>query len=57
MPTRAQVCTALVEDGDYGRVGRTWGIPAGRVYLIATGRPADGSGGQDSRAQALVNPP
>ena len=55
MPTREQVLTTLNRDGTYAAAAE-WGIPPGRVYLIATGRPADASGGVDGRAQALVNP-
>ncbi len=44
---------------DFEEAGRRLDVPAGRAFLIATGRPADGStpaGGPGSRAQALVNP-
>jgi hypothetical protein len=56
MPTREQVRASSAPDGDYARAARQWEIPAGRAYLIGTGRPADASGGVDGRAQALVNP-
>jgi hypothetical protein len=56
MPTREQVRASLSPDGDYAQAARRSGIPAGQAYLIATGRPADASGGVDGRAQALVNP-
>jgi hypothetical protein len=56
MPTREQIRAALDRDADFARIGHQWGIPPGRAYLIATGRPADASDGVDGRAQALVNP-
>jgi len=56
MPTREQVRASLGRDGDYHRLATQYRLPAGRLYLIATGRAADASGGVDGRAQALVNP-
>jgi hypothetical protein len=56
MPTREQVRSMVGQDGDFQVAARRWRIPAGRAYLIATGRPADASDGRDARAQALVNP-
>jgi hypothetical protein len=61
MVTADQVRAMLRGDelGDFEEAGRRLDVPAGRAYLIATGRPADGStpaGGLGSRAQALVNP-
>jgi hypothetical protein len=40
---------------DYTAVAERLGVPAGQVYLIATGRPADGSKSRGG-AQALANP-
>src|SRR5579875_3177114 len=70
MPTRRQVLTLLQTGGDYGEIGDRLGIPAGQVYMIATGLPADGSDVpsdeelhardwmlKDGGSQALVNPP
>ncbi len=45
MPTKEQVLSSLAASSDYGAAGRACGIPAGQAYLIATGLPADGSGG------------
>lgn len=57
MPTSEHIRAALrAHDGDYHLLSRELGVPAGLAYLIATGRPADGSGGQYGRGQALVNP-
>jgi hypothetical protein len=64
MPTERLVRHAL-RDGhdhegqDYERAAARLGIPPGRAYMIATGRPADGSTPGEplgSRAQSLVNP-
>ena len=67
MPTRNQVRTLLAEGFGYRAAAERLGIPAGQAYLIATGRPADGSdslSGQEqahARVQAasqdLANPP
>jgi hypothetical protein len=65
MATRAQVQRLLDEGDDYRTAGDRLGISPGEAYLIATGRPADGS---DSRyfteppdwpasPQRLVGPP
>ena len=56
MPTREQVWAALALGNDYVRLAHEWGIPAGRLYLIANGRPPDCSDGRDGRTQVLVNP-
>lgn len=49
---------------DYAAVAHRLGIPAGQAYLIATGRPADGSDSATGReqgllpsSQGLANPP
>ncbi|PVZ06857.1 hypothetical protein [Actinomycetospora cinnamomea] len=66
MPTRGQVSRALAGGTDYAAAGRALGIPAGQVYMIMTGVPADGSGttrageapeGVLKTAQQLVHPP
>ena len=69
MPTREQVRELLDQGLDYRSAGSRLGIPAGQAYLIATGRPADGSdtpsaqeqegsGGELLAAsQQLANPP
>lgn len=67
MPTQDQVRSLLDAGFDYQRIGRQLGIPAGQVYLIATGRPADGgdsppaqeirTGLLQASSQDLVNPP
>jgi hypothetical protein len=67
MATREQVGALLRAGFDYGDVARRLGIPAGQVYLTATGLPADGAvtlaraprgvpGRFGARGQALVNP-
>jgi hypothetical protein len=66
MPTRAQA-TALLEEGrSYEEAARLLGIPAGQVYLIVTGLPADGTPPTEAEertrrvlpgsSQHLVNP-
>ena len=45
MVTRAQVQERLDAGLGYEVAARELGIPAGEAYLIATGNPADGSGG------------
>ncbi|MCW3040636.1 MAG: hypothetical protein JWM31_2541 [Solirubrobacterales bacterium] len=67
MPTREQLLTLLGEGHTYESAARAVGIPPGRAYLIATGRPADGNpappsapvpGGEaPSSPQRLVGPP
>jgi hemerythrin superfamily protein len=69
LPTREQVRELLDQGLDYRAAGSRLGIPAGQAYLIATGRPADGSdtpsaqeqegsGGRLLAAsQQLANPP
>jgi hemerythrin-like domain-containing protein len=42
MPTREEALRAYRQHGDYAAAGRELGIPAGQVYLLATGLPADG---------------
>ena len=65
MATRSQVQRLLDEGHDYATAADRLGIAPGEAYLIATGRPADGS---DSRyfsdprelpasPQRLVGPP
>jgi hypothetical protein len=56
MPTRAQVLELLESGHSYASAGTLLGVPAGQAYLIATGRPADGSDGHSSRPE-LVHPP
>ena len=68
MPTREQV-RKLLDDGlDYRSAAHALGIPAGQAYMIATGRPADGSDTPPSHggvlgtrllpaSQQLSNPP
>jgi hypothetical protein len=43
VPTREQVRKLLDEGLDYPAAAHVLGIPAGQAYMIATGRPADGS--------------
>jgi hemerythrin-like domain-containing protein len=67
LPTREQVRTLLNEGLDYRETARRLGIPPGQAYLIATGRPADGSDTVPSQEagdelarpapQSLANPP
>jgi hypothetical protein len=69
LPTREQVRTLLAEGYDYRGAASQLGIPPGQAYLIATGRPAGGSGSparqeQEGRpgwllvsSQHLANPP
>jgi len=52
MATRSQVQQLLDEGHDYRTAASRLGISPGEAYLIATGRPADGS---DSRY--FVDPP
>ena len=64
MATRAQVRRLLDAGHDYRHVAACLGIAPGEAYLIATGRPADGSDSRyftDSRdlpasPQRLVGP-
>jgi hypothetical protein len=51
MATREQVRMLLDGGHSYETAARELGIPAGLAFMLATGRPADGS------AQHLVNPP
>jgi transposase len=55
MPTRAQVVELLEAGHSYESAATLLGVPAGQVYMIATGAPADGSDGRPR--QDLVNPP
>lgn len=48
MPTREHVLRLLRDGRSHQDVGRELGLPAGQVYLIATGMPADG--GEVARA-------
>ncbi len=69
LPTREQVRELLDQGLDYGSAGSRLGIPAGQAYLIATGRPADGSDTPSAQeqessqgkllaaSQHLANPP
>jgi hypothetical protein len=66
MATTRQVRDLLAEGLDHAEVGRRLGIPAGQVYLVATGTPADGghsaTGTADrpgtlTSSQHLANPP
>lgn len=68
MPTRDQVRELLDRGHSYETAARELHIPAGRAYMIATGRPADGGttpSPEEPRnqtllpgsAQQLVNPP
>jgi len=72
MATREQVLAVLTDVGDdaraYDEAGRRLGISPGLAYLLATGRPADGSGTAADAApptgaplltspQVLANPP
>ncbi len=65
MATRAQVRQLFDEGHDYRVVGERLGIAPGEAYLIATGRPADGSDSRyfsdvpdlPSSPQRLVGPP
>jgi hypothetical protein len=66
--TRAQVLQLLEAGHDYQTAARELGEPAGRLFMIATGLPADGSGAPapeeidekpllEGSSQHLVNPP
>ena len=66
--TRPHVRELLRQGHTYETAGRELGIPAGQVYMIATGLPADGSGAPAPEeleakpvlagsSQHLVNPP
>ncbi|HWG12864.1 MAG TPA: hypothetical protein VG268_06300 [Streptosporangiaceae bacterium] len=67
MATREEVQHLLDTGLDYEAAGQRLGIPAGQAYLIATGRPADGSaepaaedtdgGPAGGSAQQLADPP
>ena len=67
MPTREQVRRLLGAGDDFATVAERLGIPPGQVYLIATGRPADGGDSPSEREEAsglllassqhLANPP
>jgi hypothetical protein len=67
MATREQVQHLLDAGLDYEAAAQQLGIPAGQAYLIATGRPADGSaepasqetdgGPEGGSAQDLTDPP
>jgi hypothetical protein len=65
MATRAQVQTLLDAGHSFQTAARELGIAPGEAYLIATGRPADGSDGRyftdlrelPSSPQQLVGPP
>jgi hemerythrin-like domain-containing protein len=56
MPTRDQALRAYQRHGDYRAAGAALGVPAGQVYLAATGLPADGGDAllpEDDRPGAL----
>ena len=62
--SRERICQLLDGGLDYQAVAERLGIPAGQAYLIATGRPADGSDappgqprGALAASQQLANPP
>jgi hypothetical protein len=66
--TREQVQALLDSGHSYATAARELGEPAGRVFMIATGLPADGSGAPTPEeleekpvlpgsSQQLVNPP
>jgi Hemerythrin HHE cation binding domain len=64
VPTREQVRRMLGAGHDYTAVAERLGIPPGQVYLIATGRPADGGDSPTGHepgllpsSQHLANPP
>jgi hypothetical protein len=67
MATRQEVQDLLDAGLDYEAAGQRLGIPAGQAYLIATGRPADGSaepatkdddgGPEGGSDQPLADPP
>ncbi len=69
LPTREQVRKLLDQGLDYRTAASELGIPAGQAYLIATGRPADGSDTPSAQeqessqgkllaaSQNLANPP
>jgi hypothetical protein len=61
-----QVQALLAEGLDHEEIGHRLGIPAGQVYLIGTGTPADGGHSADgtgprpgalASSQHLSNPP
>ena len=66
MATREEVQRLLDEGLSYEAAAERLGVPAGQAYMIATGRPADGSeipASQDAEpdpggsTQHLANPP
>ncbi len=68
MATRDQVLALLDEGHTYETAARALDIPAGRAFMIATGRPADGGAVPpaeelaierllEGSSQLLVNPP
>jgi hypothetical protein len=68
MPTQDHVRELLDRGHSYEMVARELHIPAGQAYMIATGRPADGSDTPSPEelrdepllsgsSQQLVNPP
>jgi hypothetical protein len=62
MATREQLRTLLDDGRSIEQAADELGIPAGRAFMIATGRPADGGDpldhapGDPDSPQALVNP-
>jgi hypothetical protein len=66
MATAEQVRALLDQGLDHDEIGRRLGLPAGQVYLIGSGTPADGGASADGTgprpgtrpaAQDLANPP
>lgn len=68
MPSQAEIIAMVRAGRSYEEIGRTFGIPAGRAYMLATGLPADGSdvlgpealdreGLLPGGSQHLANPP
>jgi hypothetical protein len=69
MPTKDQVLELLDQGHSYETAGRALDVPAGQVFMIATGLPADGSDSPSreelrtmtrpipASPQRLVNPP
>jgi hypothetical protein len=53
MATRPQVRDLIASGDSFEEAARKLGIAPGQAYLLATGKPADGSDGESSR-QELV---
>jgi hypothetical protein len=54
LPLHDRLQQLLLSGADQEQAAARLGIPAGLAYLVATGRPADGS---HASSQHLVNPP